>query len=423
MGRLGLGAIGNRSTNRRTQVIEEDEYIADINGSATFATTAFALNPGQAGTFPWGSKIAQLYEEYDYEYVEFYYKREVSEFATNGQAGKVILSFDYDANDGAPTTKQQVEDTVPHVDAMPCVPRLGLAIDCARIRKNDSKYVRAGAQPANTDLKTYDAGNLFVSTIGCTNATLIGELHVRYRVRLSEPVLEAASVVGGVVHFTGTAPTTANNFATARQESGASPSLAGITAAANVITFPSGIPGNYLLFMTIAGSTSASALGFTASAGASNLNLFVDAGVRDALPAAISAASASSANVASIAFSISVATTGGVMTVSPSTLVGGDGMDLWIISLPASVLTLAEQEEIEIQELQQENKLLNDRLMRLEQMMFVNNPAAPLGWRLAAEEKEDEDSEGSVMIHPRKPRRFVHGDDSVSSPAIRPSRI
>jgi hypothetical protein len=190
-GRLGLGGASNRSTNRRMQVIEEDEYIGDISGSVAFATTQFSANPGQAGTFAWGSKIAALYQKYDFEMLEFYYKREVSEFATNGSAGKVILSFDYDASDAAPTTKQQVEDTVPHVDGMPCTPLLRLAIDCAQMRNQASRFVRSGAQPANTDIKTYDAGNFFISTYGNTNSTTIGELHVRYRVRFSAPVLEA----------------------------------------------------------------------------------------------------------------------------------------------------------------------------------------------------------------------------------------
>jgi len=229
-GRIGLqsGRSGN-ATTRRAQFIEEDEYIQDVNGSTSFATTAFACNPGQAGVFPWGSKVSSLYSEYEFEYLEFYYKREVSEFATNGQAGKVMLSFDYDATDPAPLTKQQVEDSVPHQDGMPCVPLIRLPIDCARLRANLCKFVRPGAQLANTDLKTYDAGNLFVSTYGNTNTSNIGELRVRYRLKLSEPILTAIASSGGAVHFSSVASTTANNFANAVLQAGATPALSGIT--------------------------------------------------------------------------------------------------------------------------------------------------------------------------------------------------
>jgi hypothetical protein len=205
-GALGLGSGVSGVTNRKSQIISEDEYIGEIYGSVEYATTAYSVNPGQAGTFPWGNKIASLYEEYDFTKLEFYYKREVSEFATNGQAGKVILSFDYNASSPPPATKQQVEDMVPHQDGMPCTPVILLSVDCSRIRKNSSKFVRTGAQPANTDIKTYDAGNLFVSTQGNTNTNLIGELRVRYTCKLQEPVLigDATSLVYGHLHTSGT---------------------------------------------------------------------------------------------------------------------------------------------------------------------------------------------------------------------------
>jgi hypothetical protein len=195
-GRLGLSS-SNSARVQKSHLIDEDEYITDINGSVAFATTQFSINPGQSGTFPWGYKIAGLYEKYNFQYLEFYYTREVSEYSTNGQAGKVMLSVDFDASDGAPTTKQQVLDTVPHEDGMPCKERISLIVPVNELNNQDSKYVRPGAQPANTDIKTYDAGNLFVSTYGNTNTTVIGELRVRYRVLVSVPILESAAAPSG----------------------------------------------------------------------------------------------------------------------------------------------------------------------------------------------------------------------------------
>jgi len=189
-GILGLSS-SNFSRATKSHLIDEDEYIADINGSVGFQTTSYSINPGQSGTFPWGYKIAGLYEKYKFLFLEFYYRREVSEFATNGQSGKVMLSVDFDASDGPPTTKQQVLDTAPHVDGMPCVEKLSLVVDPSQMANQDSKYVRPGAQPANTDIKTYDAGNFFISTYGNTNTSVIGELRVRYKVLVSVPVLES----------------------------------------------------------------------------------------------------------------------------------------------------------------------------------------------------------------------------------------
>jgi len=182
---LGTGGLklssANRGTTRKHQYIEEDEYIGEVNGSVAFSTTAYPINPGQSSTFPWACKIAALYEKYRFVSIEFYYRREVSEYATNGQTGKVMLSCDYDASDSAPTSKQQVLDTEPHEDGMPCKDTIVLRLDCDQMQRQDGCYVRPGTQPVNTDIKTYDAGNLYVSTYGNANTSVLGELRVRYK--------------------------------------------------------------------------------------------------------------------------------------------------------------------------------------------------------------------------------------------------
>jgi len=114
----------------------------------------------------------------------------VSEFATNGVSGKVIYQFDTDAADPAPIGKQVMEATEPHNDGLPSE-NFSLKIPRPMLQpiKTDAHYVRPGALPANTDIKTYDVGNLNVGTYGTAANTVTGELHVRYRVKLSIPVL------------------------------------------------------------------------------------------------------------------------------------------------------------------------------------------------------------------------------------------
>lgn len=216
---MGRGfPTGNYPRGTRWCRVEEDEYIADISGSTAFATTSFPVNPGQVGTFPWLSKQAAQWEKYRWEYLEFYYKPEVSAFAAQGQSGKVILSMDYDASDAPPSGKQQAEDTDPHTDAMPYEDLL-LALDPRQMfEMADSKYVRPGGLPGSTDIKTYDSGNLSVSTIGNQSTDLLGELHVRYAVVFEVPVLETAP--GGSV--------AANNQVALLQSSGAESLTSGI---------------------------------------------------------------------------------------------------------------------------------------------------------------------------------------------------
>jgi hypothetical protein len=196
--RTGLAMATNVPQKRRVQIIEEDEYVGEVYGSVGFNTTQYSANPGQSSTFAIGSQIASLFNEYEYEMLEFYFTAEVSGYATQGQTGVIILSADYDATDAAPTTKKNVEDTIPHTE--PCLPSTSvvlLKLDCATMKRGDAKFVRPGLQPANTDLKTYDCANVYVTTQGNQNTNLIGELHVRYRVKCFEPILPGGAALNG----------------------------------------------------------------------------------------------------------------------------------------------------------------------------------------------------------------------------------
>lgn len=194
-----IGA-GKNSTSRlvgRSCTIMEDEYIAEVIGGATganFNNTAYVINPGQVSTFPWLSKIAAQWEKYHFNSLEFYYKPEVTGFATAGQSGKVIMSVDFDASDAPPSSKQQMEDTMPHVDGMPAV-SIRMPLTARQMHAlYPTLYVRPGGLPGASDIKTYDAGNLNIATQGLnSNTATLGELRVKYNVTLSVPVLESST--------------------------------------------------------------------------------------------------------------------------------------------------------------------------------------------------------------------------------------
>lgn len=177
--------------------MQKDEYIADINGSTEFVTTEFQCNPGLSSTFPWVSQMAPMFEKYRVKDVTFYYKPQVSQYADTGRAGKVMLSFQYDASLPPPVSKQQVEDTSPVADGM-AHNNIHLTLSPADIRMGDSYYIRNGPVPMSADIKTYDFGKLFVSTTGMESVELgnIGELRVRYNFELFDPVLRAPTIAG-----------------------------------------------------------------------------------------------------------------------------------------------------------------------------------------------------------------------------------
>jgi len=204
------------------------------------------------------------------------------------------------------------------------------------------------------------------------------------------------------------------------QQPGASPSLSGIsTASAQLDLF--GCPaGNYLIALSIAGATSATAFGATSLIDCTAVNLMSKSAVRDAASFTQSlAGTTTAASMITLVINKASLDIGSQIQFSFPTVVGTGTGDLWIVSLPSTVLTLAEQEEEEIRELQEENKLLNDRLSRIEQMLAASSSVPSwLGSRLSAEEKEDEDSEGNVYV-PARPRKLPARAELPSLEALR----
>lgn len=179
--------------------IKHREYIADITagtGTATvFTSSTYAVNPGQATTFPWLSRIASNYESYVFNSLRFDYETE----APSTLGGTLVLTLDYDASDAAPNTKQQAMTYRGAVRSAPwsACQHASLAED---LHKSKSNFIRPGVQPAGTDIKTYDIGNLFAISQGVSTASaVLGELYVEYDVLLMTPVFEPVgpSLSGG----------------------------------------------------------------------------------------------------------------------------------------------------------------------------------------------------------------------------------
>jgi hypothetical protein len=207
---MGGPIIRNVRKMSKPEPFEGDELIATVLGSVAFATTQFSIQPANSTTFPWFNKIAQLYERYKFTFLEFYFQHDVSQFATQGQTGLVLLSALYDAASAAPTTKTQIEATDPHVISMPnensC---LDLSVQGMH-PVGEPKFCRIAGLPGAADIKTYDAGNLFVTTQGMANASEVGELHVRYRGLLYDRILDSSAASApsnfSVSNFQGNSP-------------------------------------------------------------------------------------------------------------------------------------------------------------------------------------------------------------------------
>jgi len=248
--------IASRDQSR----IVHRELIASVVGSANFAVPfTFALQPGLAATFPWLATQAQSWESYRFNKLRFCaYTRTGSNVP-----GSLMLVPDYDATDVAPSTEQiassyeDVEEDVPWKDI------------CCQLRPaslhslGPRKFIRTGALPANADVKTYDAGNMFICT---TDGTAVNwsKLWVEYDVTLFTPQLPPGGA--GVLsseRITGATPTTANILGTQTVQPGSS-NL--VSVAGSVVTFNQA--GLYFVAYTGNGTTDSVNVNPTASANA-----------------------------------------------------------------------------------------------------------------------------------------------------------
>lgn len=182
-----------RNTREGTTVTHR-EYLFDVARTAdTFSIDTVVVNPGISNSFPWLSQIASRYESYTFERLDYVYQPMVP----TTQPGSIMMAIDFDAADAAPSSKQVLMAYAGANRGAPWQPFKISASNIDRKKMVSERYVRSGQLPANTDVKTYDLGNLFVATVGTGAPTVtLGEIYVEYTVRFRTPQIQGAPGVG-----------------------------------------------------------------------------------------------------------------------------------------------------------------------------------------------------------------------------------
>lgn len=186
-----LGAPGSRMVldkPGRNTVIEGDDFITEILVTSGEGTYAVPINPGIPTSFPIASAEAKVYERYVFEQLEYYLVPTVTEFGAS--EGQVILMCSYDADDPEPPSITAVLNNIPRAEGMP-YHLLRLPLAKSRLNGKEGKFIRTDlVLPTGTDIKTYDAGVVYVFASGISGPNLptsnarIAKLHVKYRLRL-----------------------------------------------------------------------------------------------------------------------------------------------------------------------------------------------------------------------------------------------
>jgi hypothetical protein len=248
------GSIPMMHNTGQSIIVRHKEYVCDVIAGTGAPTgfnisNRFYLNPGLEASFPWLSTIAQQYQEYSWRGVVYHFISTSGEYSAamaSTSLGSVMLHTDYRVTAPAPGSKVELLNEYFACDARPTECFIH-PIECdPKENPYNVQYVRSGAVPAGEDPKTYDLGVVSVASQGIPVAgTNLGELWVTYEVELRKPQIVGAigsstpsayysSGAAGAATFFGLSPTAKfDNI--------------GLTIIGNVMTFPSGSTGAYLV--------------------------------------------------------------------------------------------------------------------------------------------------------------------------------
>jgi hypothetical protein len=224
--------------------VRHREYIGEVvSTGVAFQVTSYPINPALVTTFPWLHNIAEVYESYVFKNLQFHYETECS---TN-TAGSVMLGIDYDAQDAAPVSKQQLM-TYHGAVRSACWNQCCFSADSQDLHKfGIQRYMRSGAVPGGSDIKTYDVGTFYIALSGVAAGT-VGELYVSYDLELCTPQVNAVAQIN---NLSGKASTVTGTIPNPFQGAVVTGGLA-LTAGTNVLTLVT--PGEYIVSVNINGT-------------------------------------------------------------------------------------------------------------------------------------------------------------------------
>jgi hypothetical protein len=183
------------------------EYLGDIIGSTLFTKTTYELNPGDAETFPWLSRIAPNFEEYKFHGLVFEFKSTSATAlnSTNTALGTVVCATQYDSVEPGFNNKREMENHEFASSTMPYQSVLhGVETKPKYTSISTNLYVLSGPQPPDTDIRLYNLGKFTIATVGMQAACTIGELWVTYDVEFFKPQLLPSGSTNIYAHYSNT---------------------------------------------------------------------------------------------------------------------------------------------------------------------------------------------------------------------------
>jgi hypothetical protein len=197
---LMAGVSGNavpkfEGNGKRGVRLTEREFIGNIvsgqvvSGSSLFTNQSFPINPTNPDTFPWLSKMANLFDQWEPHGIVFEFHTTSSTFNGTSQAlGAVIMATEYDFNDADYPSKQIMENADYACSSVPSTNLLH-GVECdPHERPLEILYTSATAGQENFN----HLGKFQIATQGCSTAgTTLGELWISYDITFYKKQMES----------------------------------------------------------------------------------------------------------------------------------------------------------------------------------------------------------------------------------------
>jgi hypothetical protein len=299
----------------------------------------FSINPANSSLFPWLSRVAKSYEEYQFTDLAFRFKSTsgTAVGSTNTALGTVVMATNYDVSDAVFTSKQQMEayqganSTVPSGDLLHRVDVVPRRTPLPEL------YVASGE--ISSDAHFYHLGKFQVATAGSQAAAVLGELWVEYTVKLMKPKLPSDMYTESFALYsespTGTA-STANGMGSTGPELRYRTSDVFVTAPPGTsnITVTFNRAGWYYVMYSMTNSSPAGAGGFATTGGAAIMPVW-----NKSLGGSINLYGAGG-SVMAVVVNITDTSTA-ALYITPPGSVGSAKVDLMVSSVPSGIPVVA----------------------------------------------------------------------------------
>jgi len=182
--------------------VSHKEYLGDVvvsNAAGYTPLYAVQVNPGNVAAFPWLSSMSPNFESFKIHKLAY----RVQPVAPTSVGGELVMSFDYDAADGAPMSKSQQLQAFAWKTCSLYGATGGSQQRCEYSHKaggNLKQWYVLTPNSAGTPVQLYTPAVFYIAASNVSGAsanTLVSDLYVEYDIELLVPQSTANSTTAG----------------------------------------------------------------------------------------------------------------------------------------------------------------------------------------------------------------------------------